>query len=243
MKKLLILPTYNESANLSGVLAQVFDALPDAHVLVVDDGSPDGTAQLAKDLRASVYPESLYLLERREKAGLGRAYLAGFAWALEGDYELIFEMDADFSHPASALPRLVEAINEGADLVLGSRYVEGGAVENWPAFRLLISRCGSLYTRLFLGMKVRDPTGGFKCFRRVVLERIDLGRVVSNGYVFQIEMTYRAWLLGFTVREVAITFKERLRGVSKMSKAVVLEAILNVPMLRWRKNQLKQETL
>lgn len=237
-KPLIILPTYNEAVNLPEMLENVFEALPGAHVLVVDDNSPDGTAQLAKDLAAKHYQKSLHILERANKEGLGRAYLAGFGWALAHDYDLIFEMDSDFSHPASALPRFVEAIESGADLVLGSRYVNGGAVENWPLLRLLISRGGALYTRLFLGMPISDPTGGFKCFRRKVLESIDLEAVKSNGYVFQIEMTYRTWLQGFSVKEVPITFKEREQGVSKMSKSIVLEAITHVPLLRLQKNKM-----
>jgi len=222
------LPTYNERENLEPMLR----ALGDKHVrvLVVDDNSPDGTGELADRLAGELgYVD---VLHRESKEGLGPAYLAAFRRALESDAELILEMDCDFSHDPDYVPRLIAAIEDGADLALGSRYVAGGAVRNWGRLRRLISAGGSFYARLVLGVKVRDLTGGFKCYRRAVLEAIDLDAVDSKGYAFQIETTYRALRAGFKVVEVPITFADREVGGSKMSKGIVAEAIWKVPGLR-----------
>lgn len=230
----LIIPTYNELSNLERIvrasLPELERAAPGAHrILIVDDNSPDGTGQVA-DALARELPV-VEVLHRPAKGGLGQAYLAGFARALEGGAELLVEMDADFSHDPRYLPTLIAAAEE-ADLVLGSRYVEGGGVRDWGLVRQLISRGGGVYARLILGVHVRDLTGGFKCIRRSVLEAIDLPSVRAEGYVFQIEVTYRALLAGFTVREVPIVFADRTAGKSKMSSRIALEAMLMVPKLR-----------
>ncbi len=231
---LICVPTYNEIENLPlmvDALAEVRGAEGlEGHVLVIDDGSPDGTGTLADELVAE--RDWLHVLHRPDKAGLGQAYVAGFRWALARDYAYVLEMDCDFSHPPDAIPRLLAAARGGADLVLGSRYSEGGGTRNWGLARRVISAGGCLYARTLLGVRVRDLTGGFKCFRRVVLETIDLGSVDAQGYQFQIEMTYRTLRLGFTVVEVPITFTDRVIGGSKMSKAIVLEAVRRVPALR-----------
>jgi dolichol-phosphate mannosyltransferase len=230
MRLTVCLPTYNERDNLEPMIRALESVLPaDGRVLVIDDGSPDGTGALADELAAAL--PWLDVLHRPEKEGLGRAYVAGFQRVLADGAELVVEMDCDFSHDPADLPRLVAAVEEGADLALGSRYVPGGRVRNWNIARRLISRGASLYTRALL-MPIRDPTGGFKCFRREVLEAIDLDRTHGAGYVFQIETTYRALGRGFRVVEVPITFSERGAGSSKMSRAIVLEAIWRVPLLR-----------
>jgi dolichol-phosphate mannosyltransferase len=221
------LPTYNELENLERMVRALGDH--GVRVLVIDDASPDGTGRLADDLAAQLPHVSV--LHRGRKEGLGPAYLAGFAWALAEGAELILEMDCDFSHDPADVPRLIAA-TEHADLALGSRYVEGGEIRNWGLVRRTISRGGSLYAQLFLGVGVRDLTGGFKCYRREVLERIDLAAINSKGYAFQIETTYRALRAGFRVREVPITFVDRAEGGSKMSRRIVLEAIWKVPALR-----------
>jgi dolichol-phosphate mannosyltransferase len=226
---LVVIPTYQERENLRSVLTRLHAAVPDAEVLVVDDASPDGTGELADEMAAA--DPRIRVLHRPGKAGLGAAYLAGFARALEGGYQLVVEMDADGSHAPEDLPALLDAAAD-ADLVLGSRYVPGGSTRNWGLVRRLISRGGSVYTALFLRMGVHDPTGGFKCFRRAVLERLDLDAITPRGYAFQIEMTYRAKQAGFTVVEIPITFVDREVGQSKMSRSVVLEAIWRVPLLR-----------
>jgi dolichol-phosphate mannosyltransferase len=226
----LVLPTYNEADNIEPFVAAVRATLPaDARILIVDDGSPDGTGERA-DRLAERYAD-VSVLHRRVKEGLGPAYIAGFRRALASGAGLVLEMDADFSHDPAYLPRLLEA-SRRADLVIGSRYVIGGGVGNWGPVRRLISRGGSAYSRLVLGVDVRDLTGGFKCFRREVLEAIDLDAVEVRGYAFQIEMTYRALQLGFSVVEVPIVFRERRAGQSKMDGGVVAEAILQVPRLR-----------
>jgi dolichol-phosphate mannosyltransferase len=224
------LPTYNERENLEPMLRALGDVLgPDDRVLVIDDNSPDGTGELADRLAGELgYVD---VLHRERKEGLGPAYLAGFRRALAEGAELILEMDCDFSHNPKDVPRLVEA-SADADLVLGSRYVPGGGVENWSPVRKLISAGGSLYARALLGVGVRDLTGGFKCFRRAVLEAIDLDAVHSKGYAFQIEITYRAIRKGFRVVEIPIVFVDRQVGGSKMSRTIVLEAIWRVPLLR-----------
>jgi dolichol-phosphate mannosyltransferase len=231
----LILPTYNEADNLENMvrsaLPRLAEAAPEHHILVVDDGSPDGTGQIA-DRLASELPE-VEVLHRPGKQGLGRAYLAGFGRALASGADLLMEMDCDFSHDPADLPRLIRAADD-ADLVLGSRYVPGGGVERWGLVRRALSRGGSMYAQVLLGLRVRDLTGGFKCFRRAVLERLDLDGIAADGYGFQIEMTYRAVQAGFRVVEVPIVFRDRRVGQSKMSARIALEAVWKVPALRVR---------
>jgi dolichol-phosphate mannosyltransferase len=227
----LVLPTYNEAENIEPFVAAVRAVLPaDARILIVDDGSPDGTGERA-DRLAERHPE-VSVLHRREKEGLGPAYIAGFRRALAGGAGLVLEMDSDFSHDPAYLPRLLDAAR-GADLVIGSRYVAGGGVSDWGVTRRAISRGGSIYSRLVLGVEVHDLTGGFKCFRREVLEAIDLDSIEVRGYAFQVEMTYRAIQLGFKVAEVPIVFRDRRHGESKMDGAIVAEAITAVPRLRF----------
>ncbi len=227
---LVIIPTYNELENLLPICRAALDASPRVEVLVVDDNSPDGTGQRADELAAK--EPRVHVLHRAKKEGLGRAYLAGFAWGLERDYALICEMDADFSHDPKNLPRFFAEIEGGADLVLGSRYVKGGGTVNWGVGRKLISRGGSLYARTVLGLKVRDLTGGFKCFKRETLRALALESVQSTGYSFQIELTYRAVRRGLKVVEVPILFEDRRVGQSKMSKKIFLEAAKMVWKLR-----------
>lgn len=227
-RALVCLPTYNEHENLQ----RVIDALEPygVSVLVIDDNSPDGTGDLADRLAAE--RDWISVLHRERKEGLGPAYLAGFREALRRDAEYVLEMDADLSHDPAAVPRLIEACVNGADLALGSRYVAGGGTENWGRARRIVSAGGSMYARVLLGLQIRDLTGGFKCFRRAVLERIDLDAVHSKGYAFQIELTYRAVRAGFHVVEVPIVFVDRTHGHSKMSRAIFLEAVARVPLLR-----------
>lgn len=230
----LVIPTYNEAENVVPVVRAVATEMAtvapgEFRILVVDDNSPDGTGRIADELALEL--PTLEVLHRSDKGGLGRAYIAGFQHALGGGAELVVEMDADFSHDPRYLPGLIAAADD-ADLVLGSRYVPGGAVRNWSLMRKLISRGGSTYARLVLGIKVRDLTGGFKCIRRAVLEAIDLDTLRADGYVFQIEVTYRAISSGFRVREVPILFADRTTGSSKMSGMIALEAMLLVPRLR-----------
>jgi dolichol-phosphate mannosyltransferase len=228
----LILPTYNEAGNIERFVAAARDKLPAAaRILIVDDGSPDGTGQLADRLAAQ--HDEVEVLHRPRKEGLGPAYIAGFRRALAGGADLILEMDSDFSHQPAYLPRLLEAA-ETADLVIGSRYVPGGGVSDWGALRRAISRGGSAYARVVLGVDVRDLTGGFKCFRREVLEAIDLDTVQARGYAFQVELTYRAIQKGFRVVEVPIVFRDRQLGDSKMDRSIVAEAIWRVPLLRMK---------
>ena len=222
------LPTYNERENLEPMLRALGDK--DVHVLVIDDNSPDGTGELADRLAAEL--DYVDVLHRERKEGLGPAYLAGFRRALSGDTELVLEMDCDFSHDPNDVPRLIAAVAGGADVALGSRYVPGGGVRNWGLLRRVISAGGSLYARVVLGAQVRDLTGGFKCYRRSVLETIELDSIHSKGYTFQIETTYRGLRAGFEVVEVPITFADREVGGSKMSKGIVVEAIWKVPRLR-----------
>jgi dolichol-phosphate mannosyltransferase len=231
MRATVCLPTFNERENLPRLIEALGGVLREGdRVLVIDDNSPDGTGELA-DRLAETHP-FVDVLHRPEKEGLGRAYIAGFERVLETGAELVLEMDCDFSHDPADVPRLIEAAESGADLVLGSRYVPGGGTRNWGLMRRLISRGGSLYTAFFLHMGVKDPTGGFKCFRREVLERLDLSQITPRGYAFQIETTWRVKRLGFRVVEIPITFVDREVGQSKMSRAVVLEAIWRVPLLR-----------
>jgi dolichol-phosphate mannosyltransferase len=235
---LVIIPTYNERDNLPQVTSAVHEVLPDAHILVVDDNSPDGTGQVADELAAK--HAFMKVLHRPAKQGLGVAYIAGFREGMKSGYEFFFEMDCDFSHDPKHLPELLAKAQQGADLVLGSRYVAGGGTVNWGPIRKFISRGGSFYARTILGIDVRDVTGGFKCFRRRVLEAIDLGSVSAQGYGFQIEMTYRALLMGFKVVEVPIVFVDRRVGQSKMSKKIFLEALTLVWRLRLARGQLAQ---
>ena len=228
---LVCVPTYNERANLPLIVPAILAQDPRLEVLVIDDGSPDGTGDLADELAAA--DPRVHVLHRSAKQGLGRAYLAGFEWALERGYEFIFEMDADFSHDPAFLPRFIEAIRS-ADNVIGSRYKQGVNVINWPISRLLLSLGANQYARVVTGLPITDSTGGFKCFRRKVLEAIDFGRVRSNGYAFQIEMSYRAWRKGFTLVEIPIVFTDRVEGHSKMSRRIVREAIWMVWSLRFR---------
>ena len=227
---LVIVPTYNERENLPQIIQAVHQHLPEAELLVVDDNSPDGTGQVADEIARG--DRLVHVLHRPGKQGLGTAYIAGFKWALPRGYEFLFEMDCDFSHDPKYLPELLRAAEERADLVLGSRYVEGGGTINWGLVRQLISRGGSLYARSVLGVHIRDLTGGFKCFRRRVLEAIDLDTVSAQGYGFQIEMTYRALKHGFRVVEVPIVFVDRRVGQSKMSKKIFVEALTLVWKLR-----------
>ncbi len=227
---LVVIPTYNELENLPLILVRLQQARPDVHVLVVDDGSPDGTGRLADEL-AAADPERLHVMHRTAKAGLGAAYLAGFAWGLARHYEVVVEMDADGSHAPEQLYRLLDAIDAGADVAIGSRYVDGGAVRNWPVRRLVLSKTANTYARLLLGVGIHDITAGYRAYRRSVLEKIGLDAVDSKGYCFQVDLTWRAVNNGFIVTEVPITFTERERGVSKMSGSNIREAMVKVA--RW----------
>lgn len=228
-KALVCLPTYDERENLAPMVEAILASVPSLEILVIDDNSPDGTGRLADEIAAR--DPRVHVLHRQGKEGLGKAYLAGFAWALQRGYGLVLEMDCDFSHDPKYLPGMLAAAGE-ADLVLGSRYVPGGGTVNWGLGRKLISRGGSLYARLILGLTARDLTGGFKCFRREVLEGIDLATVQCTGYAFQIELTYRAARRGFRIRELPIVFVDRRVGHSKMSRRIVLEAIRKVWSIR-----------
>jgi dolichol-phosphate mannosyltransferase len=229
-RAIICLPTYDERENLAPIVEAIHAVVPDVDVLVVDDDSPDGTGRLADELAAR--DPRVNVLHRAAKEGLGKAYLAGFAWALERGYDLVLEMDADFSHDPRHLPALLAA-TRAADLALGSRYVPGGGTVNWGLGRKLVSRGGSAYARAILGVRVRDLTGGFKCFRREVLEAVDLASVECSGYAFQIELTFRALRLGFRVVEVPIVFVDRRVGQSKMSRRIVLEAMRKVWSMRF----------
>ena len=234
-KKLVIIPTYNEKENIRAIIAAVLSLPGTFHVLVIDDGSPDGTAALVKDAQKE-NPETLHLLERSGKLGLGTAYLTGFRWALEHGYDYIFEMDADFSHNPQDLLRLHEACKDGgAQLAVGSRYCNGVSVIDWPISRIIMSYFASAYVRTVLGMRVYDTTAGFVCYRREVLETLDLDAVKMKGYGFQIEMKYSAWKLGFTIKEVPIVFTNRQKGTSKMSGGIFGEAFWGVMALKFRK--------
>ncbi|MDF2636489.1 MAG: undecaprenyl-phosphate mannosyltransferase [Pelosinus sp.] len=236
--KLIVIPTYNECGNLAELLSLIYTEVEGIHVLIVDDNSPDGTGSLVKELMQYQYKERLFLIERSGKLGLGTAYITGFKWALAREYSHIFEMDADFSHNPKYLRSFIEA-SQSYDVVLGSRYIAGGGVTNWNLTRRIISRGGSLYSRFILGLPFRDLTGGYKCFRREVLEQIDLDDVKSNGYSFQIELTYRAFLKNFRIQEVPIVFEERAAGNSKMSRKIFMEAIWMVWKLRADKHRLQ----
>jgi dolichol-phosphate mannosyltransferase len=220
---LVIIPTYNEKENIDKIASAVLDASPHVDILFVDDNSPDGTGQLADALAERF--DRIHVMHRTSKDGLGRAYVAGFKWALERDYQFVMEMDCDFSHDPKEIPNFRDAVIAGADLVLGSRYKGGVRVINWPISRLMLSRGAGIYVQLITGMPFTDPTGGFKCFRREVLESYAFERVKANGYGFQIEMTHKAWMNGFRIAEVPITFEDRQEGTSKMSGNIVYEAL------------------
>jgi dolichol-phosphate mannosyltransferase len=232
-EKIVVIPTYNERENISAILHTIFDLQQDFHVIVIDDGSPDGTARTVKDLQLK-FPGQLFIEERLGKQGLGTAYIHGFKWAITQGYQYVFEMDADFSHNPNDLPRLYDACrNGGADVAIGSRYVKGGGVVNWPADRRALSRGGSLYTRMITWMPVKDPTAGFMCYKKEVLETINLDQIVFVGYAFQIEMKFAAWKLHFKLKEVPIIFQDRTQGTSKMNKGIIKEGVLGVLKLRW----------
>jgi dolichol-phosphate mannosyltransferase len=222
---LIIIPTYNERENIGILLPAIKKALPGVHVLVVDDGSPDGTSAYVKELAPSL--GNVFVLDRNKKEGLGKAYVAGFRWALARTYGYIFEMDADFSHDPKYLPDFLEAIKDN-DLVIGSRYISGVNVVNWPMSRLLVSYFGNVYARIVTGIPVRDCTGGFKCFRRQVLEALDFDSIASSGYSFQIEVNFYSWKKGFRILEIPIVFTDRKRGASKISRGIIREALVLV---------------
>ncbi|MBP5709697.1 MAG: polyprenol monophosphomannose synthase [Bacteroidales bacterium] len=232
-KKLVIIPTYNEKENIENIIRKTF-SLGDYHILVIEDNSPDGTADIVKRLMEE-FPDRLFIIERKGKLGLGTAYITGFKWALEHDYDYVFEMDADFSHNPEDLARLYEACAvNGADLAVGSRYCKGVNVLNWPMSRLLMSYCGSMYVRFVLGIPVRDTTAGFKCYKADTLRAIDFDKIKHIGYGFQIEMKFTVWKLGFKIEEVSIIFKDRTLGTSKMSSGIFKEAIFGVIGLKFR---------
>lgn len=231
---IVIIPTYNEKENIEAIIKTVFDLPKEFHILVVDDNSPDGTANIVKRLQLE-FPEKLHLMERAGKQGLGTAYIAGFRWVLERNYGYVFEMDADFSHNPNDLLRLYEACaNEGVDLAVGSRYYSGVNVVNWPMGRVLMSYFASKYVRFITGMKVQDATAGFVCYRREVLETIDLDDIRFKGYAFQVEMKYTAHCLGFKIKEVSIVFVNRMLGTSKMNSSIFAEGVFGVITMRFR---------
>lgn len=230
---LVIIPTYNEIENIEAIIKAVFDLKKEFDVLIVDDNSPDGTSQNVKDLQ-SEYPDQLYLEVRKEKSGLGTAYIHGFKWAIARKYDYIFEMDADFSHRPSDLLRLYRACVNGADVAIGSRYKKGVNVVNWPLYRVLLSYGASFYVKLITGMRIHDPTAGFICYKRHVLEGINIDAVKFIGYAFQIEMKYRAYLKKYKIEEISIVFTDREKGKSKMSSSIVSEAIFGVIGMKLR---------
>ena len=240
-RKIVIIPTYNEKENIEKIIRAVFSLDGEYNILVIEDGSPDGTAQIVRRLQEE-FPDRLHMIERKGKLGLGTAYITGFKWSVENGYDYIFEMDADFSHNPNDLPRLYEACaKNGADLAIGSRYCNGISVINWPIGRVIMSYYASVYVRTVLGMKVYDTTAGFKCYRRNVLETIDLDKVRMKGYGFQIEMKYTTFKLGFNIQEVPIIFVDRTEGTSKMSSGIFGEAFWGVMKLKLRKIKPKQK--
>jgi dolichol-phosphate mannosyltransferase len=231
---LVIIPTYNEKENVEKMIRKVFSLPYDFHLLIIDDGSPDGTAGIVKNLQKE-FPEKLFILERKGKLGLGTAYIMGFKWAIERKYDYIFEMDCDFSHNPDDLLRLHQACaTNGADVAIGSRYIKGANVVNWPLGRVVMSYYASVYVRMITGISVKDTTAGFVCYKRKVLETIDLDRIKFVGYAFQIEMKFTAWKHGFKIAEVPIIFTDRTEGTSKMSKGIFKEAIMGVIEMRWK---------
>lgn len=229
----MIIPTYNERENIKTIIETIFEMNLNFHVLVVDDNSPDHTAQLVKQMQTD-YPGQLFLHIREGKQGLGTAYIFGFKWAIDRGYSFIFEMDADFSHNPTDLERLYQASLKGADVVVGSRYVEGGETVNWSRYRNVLSKGGALYTRILTWMPVKDPTAGFVCYRKKVLETINFDQINFVGYAFQIEMKFAAWKLGFSVVEIPITFVDRKFGTSKMNKNIIKEGVLGVLKIQWQ---------
>jgi len=244
LEKLVIIPTFNEKDNVEKIINAVIALQNGYHVLIIDDNSPDGTAAIVKSMMPK-YPGQLFLEERTGKQGLGTAYIHGFKWAIEKDYHFIFEMDADFSHNPKDLDALYQACRNGAGVAVGSRYVKGGAVANWPSDRIILSKGASFYTRMITWMPVKDPTAGFVCYKKEVLEAINLDEIGFVGYAFQIEMKFAAWKLGFKITEVPITFIDREFGSSKMNKGIIKEGVLGVLKLRWQslfKNYQKKVT-
>jgi len=234
LEKIVIIPTYNEKENIANILDAIFSLKQGYHVLIIDDSSPDGTADIVRDLQHS-YRDQLFLEERSGKFGLGTAYIHGFKWCIERGYNFIFEMDADFSHRPSDLERLYRACKfDSGDVAIGSRYVKGGHIENWPWDRKFYSKGGALYTKLITWMPVKDPTAGFVCYRREVLETINFDEIKFVGYAFQIEMKFAAWKLGFKIVEVPITFIDRQEGSSKMNKGILKEGVLGVLKIQWQ---------
>ena len=233
MKKIVLIPTYNEKENITAILHAVLGLSSDFHVLIIDDNSPDGTASIVESLMGK-FLQRLFLLKRPGKQGLGTAYILGFKWALDHNYDYIFEMDADFSHNPNDLDRLLQACEKGADVAIGSRYVKGGETENWPIDRKIYSLGGSAYTRIITGMPIKDPTAGFICYKNEVLANINLDAIKFIGYAFQIEMKFAAWKLGYKIKEVPITFVDRKIGTSKMSKGIIKEAMFGVLNMQWQ---------
>lgn len=230
---LVVIPTYNEQANIAEMIAAVLNQPEGFHLLIIDDNSPDGTALDVERLKSS-YPNRLFLHQRSGKLGLGTAYITGFKWALDHNYDYIIEMDADFSHKPADLPRLLEACKQGADVVIGSRYIKKGRVEDWPLNRILLSKGASLYVRLITGIPVKDTTAGFVCYKKEVLQKIDLDKIKFIGYAFQIELKFAAWKCGFKLKEIPIVFKDREKGISKMSKGIFKEAVYGVIKMKWK---------
>ncbi|GEO11035.1 polyprenol monophosphomannose synthase [Segetibacter aerophilus] len=234
MEKIVIIPTYNEKENIANIIKAIFSLQQGYHLLIIDDGSPDGTADIVKDLM-EVYDGQLFLEERSGKQGLGTAYIHGFKWSISRGYNFIFEMDADFSHRPIDLERLYTACRyEGADVAVGSRYVEGGRIDNWPWDRMFYSKGGALYTQLITWMPIKDPTAGFVCYKREVLQNINFKQIKFVGYAFQIEMKFAAWKLKFKIKEVPIVFTDRKDGASKMSKGIIKEGVLGVLKIQFR---------
>lgn len=231
---LTIIPTFNEANNIGRLIDHIIKLRIGVDVLVIDDGSPDGTADVVRE-KMSIYPDRVFMIEREGKLGLGTAYVLGFKYALEKDYLYICEMDADFSHSPTDLPRLIQAVSSGkTDIAIGSRYSEGISIVNWPLSRLILSYCANVYARTVTGLPIKDTTAGFKCIHRNILETLDLDRIRSNGYAFQIEIHFRAWKAGFRLQEVSIIFREREEGVSKMSRSIVREAVWRVWSLKFK---------
>ena len=230
---IVVIPTYNEQANIAGMVHAVMALSDNFDLLIIDDNSPDGTGQVVESLLVE-YKSRLFLKKRGSKLGLGTAYITGFKWALENNYDYVIEMDADFSHKPSDLPILLKTCMNGVDVVIGSRYVKEGKIEDWPLNRILLSKGASLYVRLITGMPVKDTTAGFVCYKKEVLERIDLDKITFIGYAFQIELKFAAWKCGFTIREIPITFKDREKGTSKMSKGIFKEAVYGVIKMKWK---------
>ncbi len=231
MKSIVVIPTYNELENIKAIITAVLDAVKGINILIVDDNSPDGTAAVVEEMMKT--DDRIHLLKRAGKMGLGTAYCEGFAYCLEKNFDVICQMDADFSHDPNDLPRLIDELNKGYDLVIGSRYVSGVNVVNWPLRRLILSYGASIYSRIITGLKIKDTTGGFKCFRADMLRKIDLTKINSNGYGFQIEMNYKVWKKGGKIKELSIIFIDRRSGTSKMNKNIICEAVFLVWKLRF----------